>query len=314
VTVVAGDENTTTTVEIETPDIADPTPGGENNGGGQGAGGVPAGGTTDDDEGETGDTTPTEDGLLNSESQFIVSSNRFGISQVRFTEATPLAAITWETPDIPGELVTVDTYSQPPETVPAVPGDVLSISDVTVPENATDQPATVRYRVEQEALDNVSATSEEATIVRLSDDRWESLDTTVTDETNGTVTLEAATPGFSYIAVTATGPNAVIDAPASAAEGSDITVSATNSTTPFGEIVSYNWTIGNNTYTGASVTTTIDDPDETAIELTVENDAGATDTTTQTLTTSDSTPGFGVIAMLSALLGSALLLRYRALK
>ena len=313
-TVVAGDKTATTTVEIETPDIADPTPGGEddgNNGGGQG-GGVPGGGTSaDDDSDETADPAPTEDGLRTSESQFIVSSEQFGISQVRFTEETPIAAITWETAEIPGELVTVDTYDQPPETVPVVPGDVLSISDVSVPENATDQPATIRYRADKTAVDDVAATSEEVTIVRLIDDRWEPLETTVTDETNDTVTLEAETPGFSYVAITATGPDAVIDAPESAADGAEITVSAENSTTPFGEIVSYNWVIGDETHTGASVTTTVNNPNETAIELTVENTAGATDTTTQTLTTSDSTPGFGIITVLSALLGSSLLLRYR---
>ncbi len=307
-TVVAGNETATTDVEIETPDIAEPDPGGDN--GGQ-TGPAPAPAPSDDAD-DTPDADQPDEAAETVETQSIVSSDDFGISQVRFTEQTSLASITWDTPAIPEDFVTVETYTDSPDGVPAVPGDVLTVSDVSLPENASDEPATVEFRADQEAIDAVEATPEELTIARLADDSWERLDTTVTDETNTTVLLEAETPGFSNFAVTTDSPAAVIDAPESAPAGSELTVEATNSSTPFGEIVSYEWTIDDESHTGERVTTEINDPGETTIELTVENDAGDTDTTTTTLTTTeDETPGFGVLAALGALFAVALLLHRR---
>jgi len=307
-TVVAGNETATTDVEIEAPDIAEPDPGGDN--GGQ-TGPAPAPAPSDDAD-DTPDADQPDEAVETVETQSIVSSDDFGISQVRFTEQTSLASITWDTPAIPEDFVTVETYTDSPDGVPAVPGDVLTVSDVSLPANASDEPATIEFRADQEAIEAVEATPEELTIARLADDSWERLDTTVTDETNTTVLLEAETPGFSNFAVTTDNPTAVIDAPESAPAGSELTVEATNSSTPFGEIVSYEWTIDGETHTGERVTTEIDDPGETTIELTVENDAGDTDTTTTTLTTTeDETPGFGVLAALGALFAVALLLRRR---
>jgi len=302
-TVVAGNDTATTDVEVETPDIADPDPGGSDDGGQGGPAPAPA---PDDDADDASDAEVPDDEAETVETQMIVSSENFGISQVRFTEATSLASITWDTPTIPEDPATVTTYDESPDGVPAVPGDVLSVSDVSLPANATDEPATVEFRADQQAIDDISATPEELTIARLADDSWDRLDTTVTEETNETVLLEAETPGFSNFAVTTASPTAEIDAPESPTDGSEVTVSATNSTTPFGEIVSYEWTIDGESHTGERVTTTVED--ETTVELTVENDAGATDSTTQTLTTTDDeTPGFGVLAALGALFAAALL-------
>jgi len=309
-TVAAGNETATTDVEIETPDIADPDPGGVDDGGGQaGPPPVPA---PDDDDDATDTEQPAEEAET-IETQSIVSSEDFGISQVRFTDATALASITWETPTIPEERTTVTTYDHSPDGVPAVPGDVLTVSNVALPANATDEPATVEFRADQADIDAAETTPEELTIARLADGNWDRLETTVTEETNSTVLLEADTPGFSNFAVTTDSPTAEIDAPNSITAGSELTVTAANSTTPFGEIVSYEWTIDGESHTGERVTTAIDEPGEATIELTVENDAGATDTTTTTLTTTeDETPGFGVPAAVAALFAVALLLHRRS--
>jgi len=307
VAVTAENETASTDVEIESPDIADPGNGDDSGGQGGAVGVAPP--PTDDDEAD--DTDPTDGEFETTETQMIVASDEFGISQVRFTEATSLASITWDTPTIPQELATVETYDHSPDGVPAVPGNVLTVSDVSLPANATDEPATVEFRADQAAIDDAEATPDELTVARLVDDSWEPLDTNVTEETNNTVLLEADTPGFSNFAVTTSSPTAEIDAPDSASSGSEVTVSGSNSTTPFGEIVSYEWSIDGETHTGERVTTTVPD-DESTVELTVENDAGDTHTTTQTLTTTDdSVPGFGVIAALSALLAATLLLYRR---
>ena len=305
--VAVGAESASTTVEVEAPNIAEPDPGGSGGGGqgGGGQGGVPPGGSSGDDEPSSTTNTSIE-GLVNTESQFIVSSDRFGISQVRFTNATALASITWDTSQIPGELVTVDTYNQSPAGVSPVPGEMLSVSDLSVPANAS-QPATIAFRADQTALAEQSIPPESVTIARLTNDSWEPLSTTVTENTTDTVIVEAETTGFSYFAVTTTTPTAVIDAPTSVPSGSDVTVSGVNSTTPFGEIVAYEWVIDGESRTGENITTQIDG--ETTVELTVENDAGETATTTTTLTPSsdDNTPGFGALTALVALLGSTLL-------
>lgn len=307
VTVVSGNETASTDVEIEPPDIAEPTPGGED---GQGGAGVPAADTADTD---STDTEQADDGLLNTESQLIVTSEEFGLSQVKFTTETALSSITWETSEIPEELATVDTYQEAPETVPSVPGDMLSVSEIHLPGNATEQPATIEFRADQAALEDADASPEELTIARFTADSWEPLETTVVDETNETVTLEAETPGFSYFAVTTTSPQAVIDAPESVETGEEFSVSAADSTTPFGTIENYDWMIAGESHAGENVTTTLRESGETTIELTVENDAGETDTTTTTVTTTgdDNIPGFGIFVTLSALLGSALLLARR---
>lgn len=313
VTVVAGNETASTDVEVETPDIADPDPGGVGDGGGQGGqGGVPPSGPSDDDTTTPGDTNQSGEAYETIETQFIVTSDRFGISQVRFTEATTLASITWQTPTIPEESVTVETYDDAPTGVPAVPGSVLSVSDVSLPANVSAEPATVEFRADKADIDTAGSTPDELTIARLTDGNWEALGATVTEETNQTVLVEAETPGFSNFAVTTNNPTAVIDAPNTTSSGSEVTVAGTNSTTPFGDIVSYEWTIDGESRTGERVAITTDDPGETTIELTVENDAGATETTTTTLTTTEnSIPGFGMLAALSALLAATVLLYRR---
>lgn len=109
-----------------------------------------------------------------------------------------------------------------------------------------------------------------------------------------------------------------------------VSLDASDSTDEYGEITSYEWTINGESYDGASVTTEFAEAGDVEVELTIENDAGETNTTTATIsvvessdtsgesssngsggtdTTDGSIPGFTAGLTLVALLISALVAR-----
>lgn len=294
-TVQASDSMDEFTVEIEplrTPEIA-PDPG---DGDGQGVGGIP-----EADTGEPG--TPDDMNGSISETQSIVNSDDFGLSQVRFSETAHVVAITWEGTDINGSVETI-TYSEPPADVDPAPGGIGAISEVTVPADFTDESAIVEQRVATERVDEIGANATELQGFRFTDAGWEPVPTTVGDQTDDEIIVESEVPGFSYLAVSAVGtPEAVIEADTGGVSGGDeLTLSASESSDPYGELVRYEWTVNGETLTGESVTTTVEDTGDIEVELTVENDGGKTDTATQTVVADDSIPGFTPMTALVALL------------
>jgi PKD repeat protein/5-hydroxyisourate hydrolase-like protein (transthyretin family) len=66
-----------------------------------------------------------------------------------------------------------------------------------------------------------------------------------------------------------------------------VTFDASQSTDPDGQIVDYQWTINGDTRSGETTTYTFTQADTYTVALTVEDDDGATDTTTQTITVGD---------------------------
>ena len=91
-------------------------------------------------------------------------------------------------------------------------------------------------------------------------------------------------PLLSYFSVSATSePTAAIDAPAEVEDGDEVTFDGSASEDEYGEIVSYEWTVDGESLSGETATTTLENPGDVDVELTVTNDAGETDTTSATI-------------------------------
>ena len=149
------------------------------------------------------------------------------------------------------------------------------------------------------ARPELGADAEDLTAFRFADGEWQALDTEVASETDQRVTLEFETPGFSYFAVSATSdPTAAFDAPGEVEAGGDVELDASASEDEYGEIVSYDWSVNGESLSGETTTATLDEAGDVDVELTVTNDAGETDTTTQTVSVleadgTDGTDGTG---------------------
>ena len=85
-------------------------------------------------------------------------------------------------------------------------------------------------------------------------------------------------------------PNASFSAnPTSGEAPLEVSLDATNSSDPDGEIISYNWDFGDgSTGSGATKNHTYDNPGDYSVELTVTDDAGATDIETVTISVTSS--------------------------
>jgi len=325
-------ENVTITVDPgDTPQIAPPP----SSGGGGGGGGVepiteqP---TEDDINGTATNGTDTPGRLGVTESQAIVSSEEFGLSQVRFTTNSNIVAITWEGTDFNGS-VTATTFAQTPPNVSTVPGAMVTVSEVTVPEDITNRSAIVEQRVTRERLDAVGADVADLQTYRYSNGTWTPVPTSVSNDSGAEIIVEAEVPGFSQLAVSAVGePTAAIDAPATVTAGERVTLDGSASADEYGNITAYEWTVDGESFSGATATTTFETAGEVTVELEVTNDAGATNTTTTTIAveeapetttaasgtaetetgtngTDSSTPGFTIGLTVIALLVSGALAR-----
>jgi len=310
-TVQVGNSTDTVTVEVEalrTPEIA-PDPGDGDDNGGQ----APAPVSPPDETDET-ETEVDEDGSI-TETQPIFNSEDFGLSQVRFSENTHVVAITWDRDDINGTVETT-AFDEPPNETTPVPGGIGVVSEVIVADGLADESAIVEQRVATEQVDQIGADATELQGFRFTESGWEQVPTQVGDQTDDEIIVETDVPGFSYLAVSAVGtPEAVIETETgSLSVGDELQLSASESSDPYGEIVSYEWTVNGESLSGETVETTIEDEGEVEIELTVENAAGNTDTATQTITAEDTVPGFTVgiaVVALLVVIGS-LLVRTRS--
>ena len=195
--------------------------------------------------------------------------------------------IVFDTTDQIGDVTVADVDPETADVDP--PGGTVTLQEIVVPDDATDQSATISFRVSAERLDAVGAPVEDLSAIRLTDDGWETLETSVAEETDERVTLEAQTPGFSVFAVNAVGqPDAIAAVgPETATAGESVTLDGSESSTPYGEIVSYEWSVAGQTLSGETASATLDEAGEYTVELTVTNDAGETDTTTETVTVDD---------------------------
>ena len=342
-TVESADTTASINIEVERvtpPEIAPPpsppsppaTGGGPDDGSETGSTDGADGNDTDNNTSETNALDlPADVEPVHTEEQTIVSDDGFDLSQVRFSEESDIVSITWESADVVGNVSATTVNTTPSETGPA-PGALMSVSQITVPDNVTDEAATIQFREDTTQIEEVGATTDDLQVYRFADGEWQKIDTIVVEESDDTIVLQAETLGFSYFAVSATGvPDAQIDSPSEVTVGESVSLDAGNSTDKYGDLVSYEWTINDESYDGESVTTEFDQTGDVDVELTVENNAGETNTTTAAISviepsdtsnntssngsgdntddTDDSTPGFTAGLALIALLMSALIAR-----
>ena len=254
-----------------------------------------------------------------------------GQAVATFEAAESVEEIALDTTEDVGEVTVSDLDPETADTEPA-PGDSVALQDISVPDEAADTAATIEFRVSNDRLDATGTDAENLRAFRLVDGDWQRLETSVAEETDSGVVLEAQTPGFSVFAVSAVTPpeGSIALDPETATVDEDVSLSGAESTDPDGEVVSYEWSVDGETLTGETVTVSFDEAGEYTVELAVTDDAGETDTVTRTLVieaadtatatpepdtatatpepdtgTPTSTPGFGVVVALIALLFGA---------
>lgn len=211
-----------------------------------------------------------------------------GTSRVALGNRAPVEEITFE--ETISGAVRVAELDREPERTGSVPGTMGSVKQIEVPENATETGATIRLSIDAERLEAIDADPSELRVNRFNDSagEWQELSTEIVNQTDNRTILEAETPGFSIFAVSAVSdPVAVIEAEGTAIVDRSVILYGGSSTDRHGEIVDYRWQIVDERHTGESVTTRFDDSGSFRVVLTVENDAGKTDTAIRTLTIGD---------------------------
>lgn len=310
---------------IEPPVIDNPQTGG-GGGGGIGSGDDPTA-TPDGTAVPTDEPADVDAEVSYTETRSIVSDEGFNLSQVRFASSASVVSITWEGTAPEGEITTT-TLRPTANVTPAAPGRMLTRAEVTGPETLSNAPATIQLRVDPAELDTQGIETEALRIYRFSDGEWTVLSTRVVEDSDDEIRVQTVAPSLAVFAVSAVGePEAAINvAPQTPTAGEEVTFDASGTTTPYGDVVGYEWTIDGESFTGETVTTTIDDPGDVTVEVVVENDAGLTATATESIqvtapptetttptasaTTETGTPGFTTGTAVIALVVS-LLVRWR---
>ena len=326
---------------------ADITLGGDGGDGGDIGGGGYDGGDDDDDseDDEDDDDTqveppepieppepPADVEVLVNENADLAFDQETNRTTATFGENNSVESVSFAS-EVTGTVNARTLSAAPNETGPA-PGSSTIVAQINVGDDLTNNSATVRKRVTRDRLSEIGADAEDLTAFRFADGEWQPLETEVANETNQRVALEFEAPGFSYFAVSATSaPTAAIDAPSEVDAGTEVTLDASGSSTEYGEITSYDWSVDGESLSGETATATLDEAGDVTVELTVTNDAGETDTASTTITveqtddgtdgtdggdgtdgtdggddsTDDGIPGFGPLVALVALVAAALL-------
>ena len=279
VKVQTDDDSASSTVSVNAPEEEDEDP----------PGGGPTGGDDDGDE-PTDVPAPVEEigaEPTNVESVTPEVDADAGQTVATFETTQNVESIALDTTESVSE-VTVSELDPDTETETPAPGQPVSLQDITVSDadsDASDTPATIRFRVSNERLDAAGTAAENLAAFRLVDGDWQRLETSVAEETDTGVVLEAQTPGFSVFAVSAVTPptGEITLNPETVTAGEAVSLSGAQSTDPDGEIEAYEWSVDGETLTGETVTTSLDAPGEYTVELVVTDDAGETDTVTATL-------------------------------
>ena len=269
-------------------------------GGGSGGGGTGGtGGTGGADDGDNGDDTqvdppepPANVEIEADETVALEFDENAGRTTATFGEDNAVESVSFEGQQT--GTVNARTLSAAPDETGPTPGSSATVAQINVGSALMNSEATVRKRVTRDRLDNIGADAEDLTAFRFADGEWQTLDTEVADENDQRVVVEFQTPGFSYFAVSATGePTAAIDAPSEIEAGDEVTLDASGSETEYGEIVSYDWSVDGESLSGETATATLDEAGDVSVELTVENDAGETDTASATITVTQVDDGDG---------------------
>ncbi|QCW05084.1 PGF-pre-PGF domain-containing protein [Natrinema pallidum] len=297
-------------------------------GGGGGGGGGGVGGGGGDDSPDTGEdvTVVAEE---TSSPEIATDKNK---STVGFDKTT-VEQITFNSANITGDVTSRDLDREPNETGPS-PGVSASVFEIVIPDNAEDTSAILRTTVSADRVEEISADASDLRINRYNDvdGEWQGLSTTLVEERKDEVVLEAETPGFSYFSVSAVStPTADAAAsPTTIEAGNEVELDGSASENRYGEIVDYTWEINGQTFSGETVTTTLDESGNYTAHLKVTNDAGETASDSVTITVEQNSdeigdgdgsdtddgllpvPGFGPIITVLALMVALLVFRHRS--
>jgi len=242
-------------------------------------------GHPDDEAGDDGDQgTPAPGlapGLEPIATERVTPTPQDGRQVATFETVESVRSIALDTTESVGDIA-VEQIDPADSPVPDAPGAPTTLQNISVPSDAEDTAATIQFGV---STDAVAGDPANLRAFRYHDGAWQVLETRLVEEADGEVVLEADTPGFSYFAVSEVSqPDAEIALrPRTATAGDDVTLSANGSTVEDGEIVAYEWTVDGESYSGETVTVTVDQPGDYTVELTVRTDADTTDTATSTL-------------------------------
>lgn len=251
----------------------DTTDGGAGGGGGGGGGGGAQ--VSDSPEDESDDSSTEAADIIDEQSAAVeVRSDATG-SQVGFNSGSSVEEITFTADNIEGTVNVTSTTSVPDSVEPPTQ-TTLQISEISVPNTARNSSAQLRMSVSADRLNQSNASAADLRVTRHTNGTWTTLNTTVIEETDDRVRIEATTPGFSYFAVTAD-------------SGTDEESTDSNNSTDSSDEDSSNAESNNQTDNNTEET---------------QSEDGETDT---------STPGFGpVVAIVGILLtGSVAVLRRR---
>ncbi|WP_162991657.1 PKD domain-containing protein [Halostella salina] len=218
-----------------------------------------------------------------------IADHGTGPMTANFTANSTLSSVQFTT-NTSGNLSVIE-YAEPPSLYDDVPGSMIApwrMAGSSAFENST---GTVHVRVSQSELQTVDADVSNLRITSRVDGGWELLNTAVISQDNESVRLAATTDRLSSFAVTGVGtPDAVLSVNSTTiSPGGELTLDASNSTAPYGEIVSYEWSVGEQTLSGETATLTPEAAGEYTVELTVTTDAGRTATATTTLVVENET-------------------------
>ncbi|WP_303646813.1 GLUG motif-containing protein [Haloarchaeobius salinus] len=221
-----------------------------------------------------------------------VTAGPSGSPSVNFTSNSTVSLVRFgPDTDARGNL-TVTAFATNASLPDGVPGRVLVPLRLTGSQAVENTSATVRMRVPRAELRAAGANASAVRVAHYAGGTWELLNATVVDETDDSVTVEFTTTGFSPFAVTAVGtPEATFSAlPAAVTAGDELALDASESSTPYGDLTGYEWSVAGRELSGETTTVTLDEPGEYTVALTVTNDAGRTATVRETVTVEESDP------------------------
>ncbi|WP_254807767.1 carboxypeptidase regulatory-like domain-containing protein [Natronosalvus amylolyticus] len=219
-----------------------------------------------------------------------------GASTVTFGDDSPVTSITFQSEETIDVLVQRYDVAAPPKGVRQVPGDGLTLQRISVSEGFEKTAGTIRLTISGDEFDD-DVDTDALTAYRFDDvdGVWDPLESDVVEVGDDRIVLDVETPRFSYFAVAETAqPTAVIDVHPDTTfeEGETVTLSAENAEPGSGEIESYEWIL-DGTDVGDTETVEVGsdlEPGTYEVELTVTNDAGNSDTATETLTVEEDEP------------------------
>ena len=142
-------------------------------------------------------------GGSSSQTRTIQTDGATDTSTVSFSDSSSVASVTFGA-EVSGSVKSQD-FSSEPSDVSSAPGRTVSVSEIAVPEDATDTSATIRTRVSTDRLDDIEADASNLRVARYNEDvdEWNTLTTEIATQNSERVVLEAETPGFSLFTVSA---------------------------------------------------------------------------------------------------------------